>query len=44
LADLYAQGLLKLDELITRTFSLEQINEAIAIVERGEAVRNVIVL
>jgi S-(hydroxymethyl)glutathione dehydrogenase/alcohol dehydrogenase len=43
LADLYAQGRLKLDELITQTFSLEQINEAIAIVERGEAVRNVIV-
>lgn len=43
LADLYAQGRLKLDELITRTFPLEQINEAVAIAERGEAVRNVIV-
>jgi Zn-dependent alcohol dehydrogenase len=42
LADLYAQGRLKLDELITATYPLEQINEAIAIVERGEAVRNVI--
>lgn len=42
-ADLYAQGRLKLDELITATYSLDQINEAIAIVDRGEAVRNVIV-
>ena len=44
LADLYAQGRLKLDELITGIFSLEQINEAITIVEQGEAVRNIIVL
>jgi S-(hydroxymethyl)glutathione dehydrogenase / alcohol dehydrogenase len=43
LADLYAQGRLKLDELITATYPLDQINEAIAIVDRGEAVRNVIV-
>ena len=43
LADLYAQGRLKLDELITATYPLDQINQAIAIVDRGEAVRNVIV-
>lgn len=43
LADLYAQGRLKLDELITATYPLDQINEAIAIVDRGEAIRNVIV-
>ena len=43
LADLYAQGRLMLDELITATFPLDRINEAIAIVDRGEAVRNVIV-
>jgi Zn-dependent alcohol dehydrogenase len=42
-ADLYAQGRLKLDELITATYPLERINEAIAIVDKGEAVRNVIV-
>jgi S-(hydroxymethyl)glutathione dehydrogenase/alcohol dehydrogenase len=41
-ADLYAQGRLKLDELITATYSLDQINAAIAVVDRGEAVRNVI--
>ncbi|HMO57920.1 MAG TPA: Zn-dependent alcohol dehydrogenase [Roseiflexaceae bacterium] len=44
LADLYAQGRLKLDELISGTFPLDQINEAIAIVRRGEAIRNVIVM
>ena len=43
LADLYQQGRLKLDELITATYPLEQVNEAIAVVDRGEAVRNVIV-
>lgn len=40
--ELYQQKRLKLDELITATYPLEQINEAIAIVDRGEAVRNVI--
>jgi S-(hydroxymethyl)glutathione dehydrogenase/alcohol dehydrogenase len=43
LVDLYQQGRLKLDELITARFSLEQINEAIELTERGEAIRNVIV-
>ena len=37
-------GQLKLDELITARYPLEQINEAIAAVERGEALRNVIAL
>ena len=40
---LYQQGRLKLDELITARYPLEQINEAIAVMERGEALRNVIV-
>lgn len=40
--ELYQQKRLKLDELITATYPLERINEAIAIVDRGEAVRNVI--
>lgn len=40
--ELYRQKRLKLDELITATFPLERINDAIAIVDRGEAVRNVI--
>ena len=40
---LYQQGRLKLDELITNRYPLDQINEAIAEVNRGEALRNVIV-
>ncbi len=42
LIELYAQGRLKLDELISNRYPLEQINEAIASVLRGEALRNVI--
>ncbi len=43
LVGLYRAGKLKLDELITGRYPLEQINEAVAAVERGEALRNVIV-
>lgn len=43
LIDHYQRGKLKLDELITARYPLEQINEAIASMERGEALRNVIV-
>ena len=43
LVELYKQGRLKLDELVTGRYSLDQINEAIAAVNRGEALRNVIV-
>jgi S-(hydroxymethyl)glutathione dehydrogenase/alcohol dehydrogenase len=43
LVELYEQGRLKLDELITGRYPLEEINEAIASVRRGEALRNVIV-
>jgi S-(hydroxymethyl)glutathione dehydrogenase/alcohol dehydrogenase len=43
LVDLYQHGRLKLDELITNRYPLEQINEAIEVVEKGEALRNVIV-
>jgi Zn-dependent alcohol dehydrogenase len=39
----YRQGRLKLEELITVRYPLERINEAIAAVKRGEALRNVIV-
>jgi len=42
LVSLYQSGRLKLDELITNRYSLEQINEAIVSVERGEALRNMI--
>lgn len=43
LASLYQQGRLKLDELISGTYPLEDINEAIASVKHGDALRNVIV-
>lgn len=43
LVDLYRQGRLKLDELISNRWPLEQINEAIADTKRGAARRNVIV-
>ena len=41
--DLYAQGRLKLDELISNRWTLDQINEAIADTMTGGARRNVIV-
>jgi len=42
LVALYQVGRLKLDELISNRYALEQINEAIEDVEKGEALRNVI--
>ena len=42
IVDLYRQGRLKLDELISAHWSLEQINEAIADTKTGSAKRNVI--
>jgi len=43
LVTLYREGKLKLDELISGRYPLEQINEAIASTKGGEALRNVIV-
>ncbi len=43
LVGLYQQGRLKLDELISGRYPLAEINEAIASVERGEALRHLIV-
>jgi Zn-dependent alcohol dehydrogenase len=43
LVALYREGRLKLDELITDRYPLEEINHAIGAVNRGEALRNVIV-
>jgi len=43
LVDLYHHGRLKLDELISGRYGLDEINDAVAGTERGEAVRNVIV-
>ena len=42
LMDLYRAGKLKLDELLTRTYPFEQINEAYAALERGEVARTVV--
>jgi Zn-dependent alcohol dehydrogenase len=44
LTEWYRQGRLKLDELITNRYPLERINEALESMERGEALRNVIIL
>jgi len=43
LVALYEDGRLKLDELVTKTYPIEEINEAIDSVKRGEARRNVVV-
>jgi S-(hydroxymethyl)glutathione dehydrogenase/alcohol dehydrogenase len=43
LVELYRAGRLKLDELVTARYPLERINEAIADVNAGKALRNVIV-
>ena len=42
LIDLYKKGELKLDELISRTIPLEEVNEAFAAMETGEVARSVI--
>jgi len=43
LISLYKIGKLKLDELITARYPLEKINEAMALMQKGETLRNVIV-
>ncbi|HEX6482324.1 MAG TPA: Zn-dependent alcohol dehydrogenase [Ktedonobacteraceae bacterium] len=40
---LYMAGKLKLDELVTHRFSLEQINDAVRVLDAGEAIRPIIV-
>lgn len=42
LIDLYMAGKLKLDPLLTRTYPLEQVNEAYDALERGETARSVL--
>ena len=44
LLDLYRQGRLKLDELVARTYRLDQINEAYAALQGGAVARGVIVM
>ena len=43
LADWYRHGQLKLDEVVSRTIALEEVDEAFAAMERGETLRSVIV-
>lgn len=43
MVDMYQQGRLMLDELVTRTYALSEINQAIASTRSGTARRNVIV-
>jgi Zn-dependent alcohol dehydrogenase len=42
LVNLYQNGRLKLDELITGRYPFNKINDAIALTEKGEGLRNVI--
>ena len=44
LVSLYQNGKLKLDELVSATYPLEEINQAIASAKRGDALRNVVLL
>ena len=43
MVDLHAQGRLKLEEMVSKTWTLDQINDAIADTRTGAARRNVIV-
>lgn len=43
LVSLYRRGVLKLDELVTGRYRLDEINEGVAALKRGEGIRNVIV-
>ena len=43
LVELYLDGRLKLDELISRTYRLDEINEGFAALRRGEVARGVVV-
>jgi len=44
LINLYMQKKLKLDELVTRTYALDEVNEAMTALEKGEVVRSVLVM
>ena len=43
LVDLYLQGRLKLDELVSARISLEEVNDAFETLKAGEVARQVIV-
>jgi Zn-dependent alcohol dehydrogenase len=40
--DLFMEGKLPIDKLITRTYKLDQINEAFEAMKKGEVIRSVI--
>jgi S-(hydroxymethyl)glutathione dehydrogenase/alcohol dehydrogenase len=40
--NLYMAGKLKLDELVSRTFALNEVNEAVSALERGEVARSLV--
>jgi S-(hydroxymethyl)glutathione dehydrogenase/alcohol dehydrogenase len=42
LIDMYRAGKLQVDELLTRTYPLEEINAAYAALERGEVARSLV--
>jgi Zn-dependent alcohol dehydrogenase len=42
LFELYTQGQLNLDDLVTRTYTLDQVNEGYDAMRRGENIRGVI--
>ncbi len=44
LIEMYAQGRLKLDELVSDTWSLDEINDAVAATRSGKARRNVVLI
>nr|MDT0667303.1 alcohol dehydrogenase [Micromonospora sp. DSM 115978] len=44
LLDLYRAGTLKIDELVTKTYTLDQVNEGYADLNAGEIMRGVLVL
>ncbi len=44
LVEHYRNGRLKLDEMITRTYALEEVNEAMTALEKGEVARSVVVM
>jgi S-(hydroxymethyl)glutathione dehydrogenase / alcohol dehydrogenase len=43
LVDLYLHGRLKIDELVSRTYSLDQINEGFTALRTGQVARGVVV-
>jgi Zn-dependent alcohol dehydrogenase len=44
LVDLYINKQLKLDELVSRTYPLDDINQSMTALEKGEVARSVIVM